>query len=421
MSTVAETANSYDHGHAVSLPILCGSAYVLNFAGMLVLSTSGATISSMSSLISSQRKAAYLPLVLARFTAMTSLLDFFTTPIIGRMSDLYGRKPVMVLTMFISSFCRYLRGRSKSLASYFFYGAVGMVAGSAFFTTINASFSDVYTNKKELALANSTLGLFRGLSFILSPLLLGRLVGQNNRLAFNVSAMLTACTGSIIALFFRETHVASRRKALKDKRKQDGIPEQPLLKNPFAFLALLTKSPRLFYLSLCNALQEFCEPRTMGTVGQLLMNQKYALSPTQYGTSMFYSGMTMLLGPFLSKKIFIPNMTAPLFSLLASFCHSIALFIKPMGFPFYYYLGMVPGIMGGQRSTFTNAELTTVAMKEGLGSGEVAGARANLDSLLRFIAPLCYGYCYAIDFRYPFWIGSIMTLISQLMYRKSLE
>jgi MFS transporter, DHA1 family, multidrug resistance protein len=411
----------YDRDQLCSLPTLCGSAYVLNFAGMLVLSTSGATINSLSSLIPRHNQLkSHLPLILARFTAMTSLLDFFATPIVGRISDTVGRRPILIVSMFISSICRYFRGRSRSLASYFFFGATGMVAGSAFFTTMNASFADIYTTKKSLALANSTLGLFRGLSFVLSPVLLGKMVGRNVRLAFNVSAGLTLSTGFIMLFFFRETHTVLRRIALKAERKRKGITESPpLIKNPLAFMLLLTRSPRLFYLTLCNAFQEFCEPRTMGTVGQLLINQQYKLTPTQIGTSMFYSGITMMLGPYFARRYFIPNMSAFHFSSLASSCHSIALLFKSNGFPFYYYLGMLPGIIGSQRITFTNAELTTVAMEEGLGSGEVAGAKANLDSLLRVMAPILYGYMYSKDYRYPFWFGSIVTLLSQLLYRYS--
>ena len=218
----------------ISLPVLCGSAYLLNFAGMLVLSTSGATIKSMSKLIPSERKAQYLPLVLARFTAMSSLLDFFTTPIIGRLSDLYGRKPLLIVTMIISSVCRYFRGKSKSLISYFIYGAVGMVSGSAFFTTINASLSDVYTDKKSLAYANAKLGLFRGFSFIITPVLLGNLVGKNITLAFNVSSTLTLSAGIIMAMFFRETQTVS-------KRKKQGLSESSL-SSLFAIVATERRS-----------------------------------------------------------------------------------------------------------------------------------------------------------------------------------
>ena len=407
------------------LPVLCGGAYVLNFAGLLVLATSGASVNLLSSLIPSKHQARYLPVVLARFSALTALLDFFVVPVVGHVSDIYGRKPILLLACAVSSLCRFFSARTRSLYGYFCFGAVGMVAGSSFLATINAAFSDTYRSSKELAWATTTFNLFRGLSLILSPMLLGKLVGKNIRLAFDTSAALTACTGVIIAALFRETHDVGTKKAMVPSSAATTptttttttttITRQRL-PNPLAFLAFFQKSPKLFYLTCCNALQETTEPRTMGSVGTLLMSQQLAVTPVQYGQSIVATGIAMVAGPLLSRKYLIPRLSNTTFSLLTSICHSFALVFKVGGNLYWYYVGMLPSILGGQRLAISNAEFVHQAQADGMNSGEIAGAKANLDALIRVIAPIVYGRLFAANYRLPFLLGGGFTLLSQGFY-----
>jgi MFS family permease len=416
---MSKERQSYDEKQLLPLPILCGFAYVLNFAGILVLATSGATVNLLSSLIPSKNKDRSLPVVLSRFTAVTAILDFFATPIAGRISDIYGRKPIMVIAMAVSSICRILRVRTKSLIGYYFYGSVGIVAGTTFLTTINAAFSDVYSSQEKLASASATLNLFRGVSFILSPIFLGKLVGKKMRLAFHTSAALTGLTGLVIALFFHETRerklISSSSFSSSSSSPSSSLSSQ-LIRNPLAFLILLQKSPRLFYLTVCSAFHEFCDPRTMGSVGTLLITQKLALTPIQYGQSMFFSGMTMVAGPLIVKKYFLKTLSRSTFSIVTSLSHSLSLVLKVGGNLFWFYIAMIASVLGGQSSIISNAELVHQAQSDNIESGEIAGARANLSALIRAIAPIIYGTLYSKNFRYPFYLGSFFSLMSQVFY-----
>ena len=155
----------------------------------------------------------------------------------------------------------------------------------------------------------------------------------------------------------------------------------------------------------------------MGSVGTLLMSQQLAVTPVQYGQTMLLSGLTMILGPLLSKNVLIATFTSANFSLVTSLCHSLSLVLKVGGSLSWYYVGLLPAILGGQRQLLSNADFVHQAQADGMESGEIAGAKANLDALIRVVAPVVYGALYSRNYRYPFYLAAGVTMVSQVVYR----
>lgn len=133
---------------------------------------------------------------------------FFATPVWGRLSDRFGRKPIMIVS---------LSGAVLGYLVLGFASAVWMVAVSRLFSGLmagNLSVAQAYvadiTSEENRAKAMGMLGAAFGLSFILGPALGGLLAGDsfenaNLRLPALVSAGLSLSALVVVVLFMRES------------------------------------------------------------------------------------------------------------------------------------------------------------------------------------------------------------------------
>ncbi|AOS98293.1 Tetracycline resistance protein, class B [Microbulbifer aggregans] len=133
---------------------------------------------------------------------------FFATPIWGKLSDRFGRKPILVLSL-AGAICGYvLLG---------FATEVWMVALSRLFSGLmagNLSVAQAYvadvTTNQDRAKAMGMLGAAFGISFILGPALGGYLAGDsfadaNLQLPAMVSAGLTLSALMVVVFFLKES------------------------------------------------------------------------------------------------------------------------------------------------------------------------------------------------------------------------
>ena len=133
---------------------------------------------------------------------------FFATPVWGRLSDRFGRKPIMVIS---------LAGAVLGYLVLGFASAVWMVAVSRLFSGLmagNLSVAQAYvadvTSEDNRAKAMGMLGAAFGLSFILGPMLGGWLAGDsfenaNLQLPAMVSAGLSLSALLVVLFFMRES------------------------------------------------------------------------------------------------------------------------------------------------------------------------------------------------------------------------
>lgn len=136
---------------------------------------------------------------------------FIGTPVWGRLSDRFGRRPILAISLAGSVFGYVVLG---------FASEVWMVAVSRLFSGLmagNLSVAQAYvadvTDEKDRAKGMGMLGAAFGLSFILGPLLGGVLAGDsfadaNLRLPAMVSAALSASALLCVLLFLRESRPA---------------------------------------------------------------------------------------------------------------------------------------------------------------------------------------------------------------------
>lgn len=120
-----------------------------------------------------------------------SLTQFFATPIIGKLSDRFGRKPLLIISLVGTVIANFIAGTATTAIVLFFARFLDGITGGNI-SVAQAVISDV-TNRENRAKAFGLFGAANGLGFILGPAI--------SLLAQNISLGASFLASSIIALF----------------------------------------------------------------------------------------------------------------------------------------------------------------------------------------------------------------------------
>lgn len=138
------------------------------------------------------------PLTVGALVSIFAFCQFFSGPILGKWSDRYGRKPVLILSQIGTFIGLLIIGFAQSLFALFLGRIIdGITAGNL--TVANAAISDV-TPPKDRVRAFGIIGMVFGFGLLVGPAISGLLV------PFGINAPIFAAAGfslvSILATFF---------------------------------------------------------------------------------------------------------------------------------------------------------------------------------------------------------------------------
>lgn len=177
------------------------------------------------------------------FGTAWAAMQFIFSPLLGALSDRYGRRPVILLSNFGLAFDYFLMALAPTLA-WLFVGRVISGITAASLTTAGAYIADVTPPAKRAA-GFGKLGAAFGLGFILGPALGGVLGDVDPRLPFWVAGGLSL-TNALYGLFvLPESLPQQKRAAFSWKRA-----------NPVGSLKLLRRHPELSGLATVAFVQQ---------------------------------------------------------------------------------------------------------------------------------------------------------------------
>ena len=170
------------------------------------------------------------------FSLVFALMQFFFAPILGVLSDRFGRRPIILLSN-LGLGLDYIVMAMAPTIGWLFLGRIISGLTTSSIPTAMAYITDV-TPKEKRASAFGLIGIAFGLGFALGPALGGVLGNINPRLAFWVSAGLSLTNWLYGYFFVPESLPLDRRKPVSLRRA-----------NPIGSLKLLRSHHELWRLT----------------------------------------------------------------------------------------------------------------------------------------------------------------------------
>jgi len=330
--------------------------------------------------------------------AVYSFVQFLFNPILGRLSDKYGRKPIIVISQFINAIGYVLFAFTSSYMILLVSRIVAGVGGSSI-SVAQAYIADI-TTKENRAKGMGVIGAAFGLGFVFGPLMGGILASYGYMLTGFASAIFSILAFIFTIMLLPESNV-NRNAPTETKRKLIDIDG---LKNVFA-------KPERAMLILLFFVLTFSFANIYGTFA-LLGLQVYGFSDMQNGFMFGIIGLTSaivqggLIGR-INKLISKINILK-----LGSFLIMLNLALIPYGGTFLglaiisVFLSIGTGIF--QPTVLSLISEVTPEDEQGV----TLGVNQSVSAMARVLGPLWGGFAFEfLGYPYPFLTGAAFTLI----------
>lgn len=227
------------------------------------------------------------PEIATMIVATYSVGQMISTPIWGRISDRYGRKPVLVISLIGATLSYLGLALATNLWELGFARALGgLMAGN--FSTAMAYVSDVMPEDKR-AKGMGIVGAAFSLGFIFGPAIGGLLSGPDAATAsLYWPGMAAAAMGAITlvatVLFLKESLTQEQRQKVKDQPHQSmWLATRRVFERPVVFRMILVGLLFVFVTGMFE------------TIFPLWANEKLAWGPQEVGMLFGYLGLIVAL------------------------------------------------------------------------------------------------------------------------------
>src|SRR6201999_2574402 len=304
-------------------------------------------------------------------TAFAGMLFLFS-PLIGNLSDRFGRKPVLIISLLMLGVDYLITGLAPTIGWLFVGRILSGIAGAAY-PTANAYIADVSPPEKRAA-NFGLVGAAFGIGFVIGPAIGGLLGQYGSRVPFYVSAAIAFCNAIYGLLVLKESlPLASRRKF------------EIWRANPVGALLALRRFPAmlaLFGVVVLMRLAHDANP-VIWTYYTML---KFNWTPAQVGYSLMVVGAMLAFAYSFLTRLIVARIGENRSVFLGLACGTIGF----MGYAFathgwVLYLWMAVWVLMALSGPSLNAIMSRqVGPSE---QGELQGALASLGSLTSVAAP----------------------------------
>ncbi|HJZ49080.1 MAG TPA: MFS transporter [Roseiflexaceae bacterium] len=341
-------------------------------------------------------------LMLTVLTAIYATAQFFAAPVLGKCGDRYGRRPVLLVSLFGSAIGYILFGIGGALWVLFLSRLIdGITAGNQ--STAAAYIADVSTPEAR-AKHFTLIGMAWGLGLIVGPAL-GAAFGQ-------ISLAAPAVIAAVLSLLSALLNVVLLPESLpRDRRETTPLRLGDL--NPFLSIGEMARKPGLGWLLLVLCLFNFAF-NGINSTETLFLIEKFATQPWQLGVLLVLAGSTIVLVQRLVQPLVqhYGEQGIAIIGLVGQSLGALATFVAPTVW-LVYPLTMFRTITSGLIFPTLGALMTSrVSPRE---QGMLMGVTTALSSLMSILGPLWAGAVYdRMMPGAPYWMGSGVFVLAAL-------
>lgn len=225
------------------------------------------------------------------FGSVWALMQFVASPVLGSLSDRFGRRPIILVSSFGLGLDYVFMALAPTLA-WLFVGRVVSGVTSASFTTAYSYIADVTPPEKRAA-TFGLVGAAFGLGFVLGPAVGGLLGASDPRLPFWVAGAM-ALVNTLYGWFVLPESLPRERRRAFDWRRA----------NPLGSLSLLRSSPGLLGLAAVYALNALAH-NVLPSTFVLYAGHRYDWDARQVGLMLALVGVCSIAMQALVVRAFV--------------------------------------------------------------------------------------------------------------------
>lgn len=348
-------------------------------------------------------------------TAAYATMQFLFAPVIGNLSDKYGRRPVLLCSLLGFS-VDYLFSAFAPTIGWLFIGRIVAGITGASFTTGSAYIADISPADKRAA-NFGLIGVAFGIGFIVGPVIGGILGKYDVHYPFIAAAVLALLNATYGYFIMPESLPKENRRDFDIKRA-----------NPLGSVLQLSKYKSVIGLAVSLFLVYFAV-QSVQTVWTFYTMDKFNWNEAWVGYSLGAVGLFIAIVQGGLIRIIIPKLgqERSIWTGLLLYALGLLLFaLAPKGWMMFVFL--VPYCLGGIAGPALQGYMSTsVPANE---QGELQGGLTSLMSLSSIFGPLVMAEAFYYFtkpnsfFQFPgmpFVIGSVLMLLSALLAVRSFK
>lgn len=338
--------------------------------------------------------------------SMYSICQFISTPIIGRMSDKYGRRPLLLISIIGTAISFFMTAFAPNVAFLFIARALdGLTAGNI--PVVFAVISDT-TKPEQRAKAFGVIGAAFNFGFIFGPAIAAITVGYHMGIPFIIAGVITTLAALLTYFYLPETN-----------QHMNEVRSGKLFDVPLLWRTLFDKNvgiifilSLLFMMAFSAAIIYGFQPFTLGILK--ITESQNALIFTVFGIIGLIS-QTFLVGR-ISKKLGVKKAFSSSLLLIAIsfvimfFSRSIGSFISAL-----ILLAFVNSIAQTLLPTILSQEA------DAKSQGSIMGLNASYQSIGMILGPILAGIIATIAIPLPFLFGAILIFVCYFLSFKILR
>lgn len=309
------------------------------------------------------------------FVATYAAMQFLASPVLGNLSDRFGRRPVLLVSLFGASIDYLFMAFAPSL-KFLFVGRVISGLTGASMTVANSFMADISDDSNRSA-NFGLIGAAFGLGFIVGPLLGGALGHFGAHIPFLAAAALNFINFIFGVFILPESLSFEKRRSIEWSKF-----------NPFSSVVKILK-PSVILSYVVIYLLLFLAGNVHPSIWTLYTEHKFAWTSLQVGISLSFVGLIYGFSQaVLTKKI------VPIWGETKAL--QVGIFFNAIGFVLYavapygwmMYAIMIVSSLSGLAMPCLQSMMTKLV--EPNRQGELQGGLVSLSSVASIFAPLIY-------------------------------